>query len=128
MSTAVPSVHVKRSEFWITTAITSGIVALLSTATIAAWAWWINQVDGAFGYCERGDDSNVTHGNLVWDLVPPGPRCVFTEQANGFDATSPVYWAWTILVGIAVLSTVIACCAVAGHLWASRHVALATRS
>lgn len=118
----------KRSEAWLTTAITSGIVAGLSAVTLAAWAWWIENLNGVFRQCERGDDSNVTYGKLVWKLVPPGPRCVYTEQANGVDATQ-INWAWAILVGIAVISTVMACYATARHLAMKRHVqATATSS
>ncbi|MET0628951.1 MAG: hypothetical protein ABW033_10890 [Acidimicrobiia bacterium] len=113
------SVDAKRDEFWITTAITSGIIAVLSGAALGAWAWWIDKTDW-LERCAVGDSSDANYGELVWKLVPPGPRCVWTQEANGFDATSPVNWSWSILIGLAVVSGVLACGATARYLWIQR--------
>lgn len=114
MSRAALNVDATRSEAWLTVAITSGIVAVLSIVTLGAWAWWIDAT-GWLDRCVVGDGSDANYGELVWTTMPPGPRCVWTEQANGFDATSPVNWSWSVLVGVAVVSTVIACCGTARH-------------
>lgn len=36
-----------------------------------------------WGYCERGDS---VYGELRWSLLPPGPTCTWTLEADGFDA------------------------------------------
>jgi hypothetical protein len=45
------------------------------------WAMLILVLD--WGYCNRGDS---VYGQLRWSLVPPGPTCTWTVEADGFDA------------------------------------------
>lgn len=45
------------------------------------WAMLILVLD--WGYCERGDS---VYGQLRWSLLPPGPTCTWTVEADGFDA------------------------------------------
>ena len=127
MSAAGVSVDAKRSEFWITTAITSAIVAVLSSAALGAWVWWMDKTDW-LERCAMGDSSDANYGELVWKLLPPGPRCVWTEQANGFDATSPVSWSWSIMIGLAVISGILTCVATARYVWMQRSARVVART
>jgi hypothetical protein len=46
-------------------------------------AWLILILGLDWGYCGRGDS---TYGELSWSLLPPGPTCTWTKEADGFDA------------------------------------------
>ncbi len=46
-----------------------------------AWLMLILGLD--WGYCERGDS---TYGELSWSLLPPGPTCTWTNEADDVDA------------------------------------------
>jgi hypothetical protein len=52
-----------------------------------------------------GADSNW--GELSWSVLPPGPRCTFTEEANGSDRVEgpgPGMSIWiAVLVGLAAV-------------------------
>ena len=53
--------------------------------------------------CERaGSDAN--YGQVEWSLLPPGPRCRWTEEINGVDAVEepgPLTSIWlAALVGL----------------------------
>lgn len=44
-------------------------------------------------------DSN--YGRMEWSSIPPGPRCSWTVEANGFaasDGPSPIWSLWVLTV------------------------------
>lgn len=52
--------------------------------------------------CEAGDSN---YGDLEWSVVPPSPRCVWTEEENGFTAEDDPSLAWSVwLLAVAALS------------------------
>ena len=64
-----------------------------------AWLMLILGLD--WGYCDRG---NSAYGELRWSILPPGPTCTWTTEADGVDAhQGPTavmsIWLVTLLVG-----------------------------
>lgn len=52
--------------------------------------------------CEAGDSN---YGDLEWSVVPPSPRCVWTERENGFAAKEDPSLGWSLwLVVVAATS------------------------
>ena len=84
----------------------------VSVAVLAFLAWFGTVVVGlgvlaivsflGDGYCDRLDGpSNPNLGRLTWSVLPPGPRCTWTEEENRFDAVEepgPVYSIWAAAV------------------------------
>jgi hypothetical protein len=74
---------------WVGLLLTWLAVTLLGVTAIWARAWV-----GDLGCEANQGDSN--YGELQWSMLPPGPKCVFTEEANGYAATEGPSPAWSV--------------------------------
>jgi hypothetical protein len=52
--------------------------------------------------CEAGDSN---YGDLEWSAVPPSPRCVWTEEQNGFSAKEDPSLGWSLWLLVVVASS-----------------------
>jgi hypothetical protein len=85
----------------------AGVGAVLGFLVLAGigigWGIAIEVLDD--GYCEQGDSN---YGELSWSVVPPGPVCTWTAEANGLDEVrgpTPVMSIWlAAVVGLGALA------------------------
>ena len=79
-------------------------------AGILVWAWLVLTLSGT-GFAEavttmgdlacEADTGDSNYGEMQWSFAPPGPHCVWTDEINGFAAStrpSPIWSAWLMTV------------------------------
>ena len=80
------------------------VLATLGLAVIGGLYGLLLQFVGDMACPTPGRDSEW--GTLSWSVLPPGPRCTWTEELNGIDRVEgpgPVMTAWLLTLAVAVV-------------------------
>jgi hypothetical protein len=89
----------RRSLIW-----TLVLLSAVGLAVVGVLYGLLLQFVGDLACPTPGRDSDW--GSLSWSILPPGPRCTWTEELNGIDRADgpgPVMTAWLVTLALAAV-------------------------